>query len=463
MVRAINGSNPSQPITPQYQIGSISDYANRTLRGLGYVLLDMWYDIKWVFSSPAVASILSKHQVQLQQLEAGSSPERLRELKKQWGADLKTTAVNYAKASSMKKTQAYQQAADEIVALNKMPWVKNTQVKISDPVRSGVCAGATIDYGLRALKLAQKYPIDSPEFRAALVDEASRYTFGIGKAGVANQIAYEFLRDVGGQLGFVPDPHDPIKNLVNVAICNIRHNREWSEGLDSGQFSSLQEYLEFKTIFEKLYAECGRQKKLMHYEPAKLIEIVRREAGSDKVESYRALCVRLIQALTVQTRVNLAEEYDEQDALIQSVAEDHLQRTAEERSYVPYLKERYNRSDDALRVVARYRGLDVTGVEDILGSSHGRTDKSFLARLDQLPNGVYGCSFDTSANGISGHAVLFIKSGEYGYLWDPNAGLIECKNNSKERFLDLVQSRYHIDFNNRQHDIKIRQFTTRLS
>ncbi len=86
------------------------------------------------------------------------------------------------------------------------------------------------------------------------------------------------------------------------------------------------------------------------------------------------------------------------------------------------------------------------------------TDVNYLRRFKHLPNGAYVISYSThSFQADCAHSIAYFKEGEEGYIFDPNVGLIRCRQGQHAEDLLQLLSVYKIPKGKSSHDMEIRK------
>ena len=83
-----------------------------------------------------------------------------------------------------------------------------------------------------------------------------------------------------------------------------------------------------------------------------------------------------------------------------------------------------------------------------------------LRQFNHLKDGAYIISFSThSFQADSAHSICYFKQGEKGYLFDPNLGLIECKENAHPEDLLQILSIYPVPSGKTSHNLEVLSVT----
>lgn len=161
------------------------------------------------------------------------------------------------------------------------------------------------------------------------------------------------------------------------------------------------------------------------------------EEGFDAAAS----AIQLLYKKTGQLRKSMASTWTAQLAVLQAECdqthtEKGLQDITERVTAFTQRNEReYNTHINSLSLFIRLK------LQDNINScrKYSLLDKTESQAFDTMPNGLYSLHFSTESGG---HAICHLKYSFGSYLFDPNYGLMACKDKTPSEALALLQSKY---------------------
>ncbi len=339
---------------------------------------------------------------------------------------------------------------------------------------NGLCLGACIDFSTEAVHLFDRQPpLTDKEFEQAIIAIANKYRKGIPAGGVAAQSAYLEAKKAETQ----QKPLDVLEEKLNqsthlkkqtfetnvaktFATCflidpqyvNSAAGKELIENLSKGELKLPEQH-----ALRILHTEFSENPSVSLDDHLVSLEEKLQELKAAKGDkAYEGVKTRvmgvmaLLQHIENDYKENLPQALKgglENQNLINRVSEQVPKQSLglrdKARAKFSQIKERWrpvpvkplvegrtllhlqvlSHLDDAsILRVAEARDLNVKPVA--AGKFGTQSDRSFLANLANVEDGVYTLSFLTEDTGA--HETLFIKRGNQAYSWDPNKGLIRC-------------------------------------
>jgi hypothetical protein len=426
------------------------------------IMKSIWTDCEWAVckvihweGKAEELSIKSKH---LEELSLSiNNKQKKREY---WGGALLVPALNISKISAVTKTDKYRAARIQLISQAQFGWLTTDRPTLVTASQKGVCGGACLDFAKRLLLVAGQKGINSHDFKKDMLGLAEKYAHGVGKEGVANQVFFQMLKS---PYRIHPSPiFETLQPLINMYVQALEKgiDRETVIEVIKKRLNLTAQNL-LIPVLEELDHICNSQicgERPLN--PNEFIEYLKRhfQDSPGNAEIFFPLCslyeskINLHAKKIVPLNPPLDEKIRKVGALKSSITTEGMQK----------IQHAYNSSKNIplrkyIEIVANYRGMRLENIPQNKISAT-RRDAENIAQLDTLSSGVYETIIDTE-NSSRKHALLFIKTGEESFFWDPNIGLIDCMGDVAATFEKLLEGYPNTEPGKEgQHSIQMRQY-----